>query len=578
MTIKRVYLSSTFKDLLPFRAAVARALRRINKEVEGMEDYVTSDERPLDKCRNGVAAADVYVGLFAHRYGFIPTGDNPGQKSITELEYRHARESKKPCLLFLLDEEASWPPKFMDFRTSEGDHGQRMEGLRQELEKEDRSYFRGEEELAALVTAAVTNLEAKTSTPSTPPAKAAPERRQITRDLFVAYSYEDDLRVRALFDELLPEPRAFSSLLAQRALFARTEDDFLILDRDIQTCDIAVAVLSRITVSKMETEPDYTAEVLDVLRSRTGSLVAFTLDSESIIPAQAWKFDHIIDASDHPAAGAPLIESIKQTLAACKSASTVPVIGVPLVVAAMTEAEAADLCDHPEIISDELGRKAQEKFEKIRDALGDKLAARYGPTREQWRSPGSQRTVSELSLEAIRRLAGAKNSRLQGRAIKLQRYSFEALMSGRAELRGMYREMSDQGCVLVIDELSMFHPKVRQALAGSPMVISPNTAVLTVSPFPPSADQPHEILREWLRAQLQGVFDRYASDYDPQCELNVSDECHVRRWLHQSLPETLKVLRTARAIPEQLAIFAKELDAENDPTLAAHLYSRGGGL
>ena len=96
MTIKRVYLSSTFKDLLPFRAAVARALRRINKEVEGMEDYVTSDERPLDKCRNGVTAADVYVGLFAHRYGFIPTGDNPGQKSITELEYAGANQ-KSPA-------------------------------------------------------------------------------------------------------------------------------------------------------------------------------------------------------------------------------------------------------------------------------------------------------------------------------------------------------------------------------------------------------------------------------------------------------------------------------------------------
>ena len=75
-----------------------------------------------------------------------------------------------------------------------------------------------------------------------------------------------------------------------------------------------------------------------------------------------------------------------------------------------------------------------------------------------------------------------------------------------------------------------------------------------------------------------GHFDRFASDYDPQCELNVSDEFRVRRWLHQSLPETLKVLRTARANPDQLAIFAKELEAENDPALGALLYSRGGGL
>ena len=113
----------------------------------------------------------------------------------------------------------------------------------------------------------------------------------------------------------------------------------------------------------------------------------------------------------------------------------------------------------------------------------------------------------------------------------------------------MYREMSDQGCVLVIDELSMFHPKVRQALAGSPMVISPNTAVLTVSPFPPAADQPQEILREWLRAQLQGVFDRYASDYDPQCELNVNDECHVRRWFTRACPRPLRCCERPARFP-----------------------------
>ena len=38
--INRIYLSSTFKDLEPFRAAVARAVRRINKEVEGMEEWL----------------------------------------------------------------------------------------------------------------------------------------------------------------------------------------------------------------------------------------------------------------------------------------------------------------------------------------------------------------------------------------------------------------------------------------------------------------------------------------------------------------------------------------------------------
>jgi hypothetical protein len=35
-----------------------------------------------------VAGVDLYVGLFAFRYGHVPDTDNPDRRSITELEYR----------------------------------------------------------------------------------------------------------------------------------------------------------------------------------------------------------------------------------------------------------------------------------------------------------------------------------------------------------------------------------------------------------------------------------------------------------------------------------------------------------
>ena len=85
MPISTIYLSSSFKDLESFRNAAARYLRKINKQVIGMEDYVASDERPLQKCLRDVAGCDVYVGIFAHRYGFVPIEDNPESKSVTEL-------------------------------------------------------------------------------------------------------------------------------------------------------------------------------------------------------------------------------------------------------------------------------------------------------------------------------------------------------------------------------------------------------------------------------------------------------------------------------------------------------------
>lgn len=115
----RAYISATFKDLQQHRQIAHVVLKRFGYDDVAMEYYVAEDERPLDKCLRDVAECDVYVGIFAWRYGFVPETDNPKKLSITELEYRKAVELKKPRLLFVIDEDADWPAKFMDIdRTS----------------------------------------------------------------------------------------------------------------------------------------------------------------------------------------------------------------------------------------------------------------------------------------------------------------------------------------------------------------------------------------------------------------------------------------------------------------------------
>ena len=98
----KIYLSSTYSDLKECREVVYRTLRQMRHDVIAMEDYVATDSRPVDKCLADVAACEVYVGIFAWRYGSIPPKDNPDQKSITELEYRKAFQEGKSL-------RSSWP-------------------------------------------------------------------------------------------------------------------------------------------------------------------------------------------------------------------------------------------------------------------------------------------------------------------------------------------------------------------------------------------------------------------------------------------------------------------------------------
>ncbi|MFZ1643054.1 MAG: DUF4062 domain-containing protein [Candidatus Contendobacter sp.] len=114
MTKKRVYVSSTYMDLVEHRKAVKAALERAQFDVECMEKYPAFDERPQDKCLEDVAQCDYYVLILALRYGFQPPRDNPEKLSITQLEYEEAVRKDKPCLAFLLSEKHSWLPEHID--------------------------------------------------------------------------------------------------------------------------------------------------------------------------------------------------------------------------------------------------------------------------------------------------------------------------------------------------------------------------------------------------------------------------------------------------------------------------------
>jgi hypothetical protein len=106
----RIYVSSTYEDLVEERRATRDAIFGLGHFPVGMEDYAAADERPLDRCLRDVRSSHAYVGIVAWRYGYRPNGNG---KSITQLEYEEARANSIPCFLFLLREDAPWPRIFI---------------------------------------------------------------------------------------------------------------------------------------------------------------------------------------------------------------------------------------------------------------------------------------------------------------------------------------------------------------------------------------------------------------------------------------------------------------------------------
>lgn len=93
-----VFVSSTFKDLVDARWAVARALMRLNLIPLGMENFTASDKGQWEIIKKTIDLSDYYVLILGNCYGSI---DPETGISYTEKEYRYALGQGIPCLTFV---------------------------------------------------------------------------------------------------------------------------------------------------------------------------------------------------------------------------------------------------------------------------------------------------------------------------------------------------------------------------------------------------------------------------------------------------------------------------------------------
>lgn len=584
----RIYLSSTYEDLKDHRAAIVRLLRRLNDvQVRTMEDYVASDERPADKCIADARASDVYVGLFAWRYGFVPTTDNPNHLSITELEYRAAKEAGKQCLIFLLSEEddVPWVRKYMDEVTKDNEAGARIRKLREELKLDKTvSFFKSADELAGLVSAAVQSWQPKPA--PKPPILENPQARELRRSLIVAYSGLDDAITQSISHAVqswLPRP----VLLSSTALFARDELDFAKIESELVACDAGVVVLSPASLAQLKSTADGVATVLAGFEARLGRVAALLLGVAPGDLPPSWRFDQIfvLPAAFRADVASPELSAIQNWVSAATTSGTRQVVGLPISLLAMREDELAALVADPARIGNEIGVAVQQRFEQLcsqLDGMGIDWKKRYGSRRRAWHpfGPAAGSAISILN-EVVTTINKRSLRKLRDRMIKPQLYPYDAVLEqylGKdTRWRRVYEDVARTGCLLVVDEMSLFEPSLREALRSSPFSTSEMVAVVSISPFDPAGAPVEQALDSEPRSRLTSAFARYAQDFDPQCELAVGDVRHLRRWLHASLPETVIALREPR--PDQDAMrsfYASTLGAQVTPTKTGNLWAGGG--
>jgi len=110
MTTKQridVFISSTSLDLPEYRRAVSEAIVALGLFPSGMETWAVRDEDAIQLCKRKIDEAEIYLGIYAYRYGWTPDGYDG--RSITELEYDWATARGIPRLRFIMADTHPWP-------------------------------------------------------------------------------------------------------------------------------------------------------------------------------------------------------------------------------------------------------------------------------------------------------------------------------------------------------------------------------------------------------------------------------------------------------------------------------------
>jgi hypothetical protein len=139
-----VFVGSTFADLQLYRRAVRDALAQLEAIVRGMEHFGSKPGRPVDECLRVVGSCQVYIGIFAMRYGSIPDGYD---RSMTHLEYDEAQRLELPSLIYIIDEENQ---PILPKNVETGPGAEKLRELKEQLRKRHVvSFFTTPEDLRA---------------------------------------------------------------------------------------------------------------------------------------------------------------------------------------------------------------------------------------------------------------------------------------------------------------------------------------------------------------------------------------------------------------------------------------------
>jgi len=203
----KVFLSSTYDDLIEHRKAAHETLEQLGLHVIWMEAFGARPVESTQACLHEVEASELFVGIYAHRYGYMPAGSSI---SITEQEFDHAQKLGKPIFGFIVNEDHPWSLKQV-----EHDKKDKLNALLSKVKKQPVEFFTTPDNLAHNIASSVGHYlsehkpAAESPSPTGRGARGEGGNTLPSEGFFVGRDKERDIILSALS----PESRTWGALI-----------------------------------------------------------------------------------------------------------------------------------------------------------------------------------------------------------------------------------------------------------------------------------------------------------------------------------------------------------------------------
>jgi hypothetical protein len=231
--------------------------------------------------------------------------------------------------------------------------------------------------------------------------------------------------------------------------------------------------------------------------------------------------------------------------------------------------------DDPTVAPAEHARFEQFKASLQEHGIVDWLP-HYGEHRENWKPHIYQEsTIQEIILDVANRINQQRSEMPGLPLVQPQFCSADFFTESQDTKLETWERLGRLGCVIIVDAVSMFHPKLRNSLLRSEMSSNEQVAMLVLSPVNSKEISVNRLIEQEISSQMQLAFARFSKHLDRLCEFGVGDLYALQRWLFATLPEAVAIMHNQRPNPSNHKLLREQL---GEPTgITQLIFGQRGG-